>query len=157
MTAPASGVLALQRLLELQLELARLALAGEQRTARGKAADLDLARQAQRDAAARGAALLHDAWHAAAHRGVLRHLAVLEQERARADGASSQAQSDLAAALQRTVDLDRRLAVLQRLQRQGERRQAAEDARAAAREADLLWLVRPRRLVAHRPGAGDAA
>lgn len=157
MSAHGRGVLALQRLLELRLELARLALGAQQRTARDRTADLERARTARCAAADAAAALLHRAWDPDVHRGLLQHLALLQQEQVRTAAACAEAQAGVAAAKQRALDLDRRLAVLQRLQRQRERLLAADAARAAAREADLLWLVNAGTGRATMPHAGDGA
>lgn len=148
---------ALKRVVELQLEVARLAVAREQRCVTEQQAALRDALQVQRLGAESGAALLQRGWAAVMHARVLRHLAVLGEQRARMASGAATAEANLADATRHTLDLDRCRAVLERLERRRELVRARDEEHAASREADLQWLVNAavRRALAQR--GGDAA
>ena len=135
------GLHALERIVELRLELARLSLALAQRAARDKALAVHDAVRVQCEAAAAGADLLQGRWDAGTHREVLDHLALLALRRQQTESAAADADAALETATRHAIELDRRLAVLQRLQRQRARVRAGDEQRAADREADLHALL----------------
>lgn len=132
----------LQRQLDAQLQAARYSLGVRQLEAASVADQVRELREDEAAALAEAAAIPGHSFDAALHRHVLRHLVALAQLRGARESASQAAEGRMSDARTQCVERDRKLAVVQRLQEQELRAQAALAMRRQGREADLDWLAR---------------